>query len=338
MHARFAGRCKRCGEAFAAGAPIFYSKASGARHEACVPPKASPRRAPKLAQQEGPSRLQSSALCITETGGPVSIYRPASYEAQAMLLRTDPVGGLSEWSTGGLGFDRARANLAAGIATPEAHEAFDRMRGAIEAQVSARVSARASSAKRVRVFGEEGAELDLARLMAGDSDHWARRVRVAKRRTFRLGLNIQLPAGEAPSAFQRMAAAICAAVDSLERRGYGCEITPLMFCEELATQRLGIFRPAKEAHERLDVERILSWGSPFALRGLGFALMDSSVSLGIPWTVGYGFPRHPAPDVLARVGVDYCFSTAWTESGLEECADGFVSALFGGVVRQMEAS
>jgi hypothetical protein len=224
--------------------------------------------------------------------------------------------------------------LATGEATPLARRAYDAIRHRVEAAVEQHVGAVAVSARRVRRYGEEGDEIDTARVAAGDPDCWSRRVRLARRRTFRLAINVQTNCSETDRTFAATAALACAAASALSRRGYGVEILPVMYSREHDTMRLGVFQPAKHAHDPLDTERILSWGQPAALRLLGFALQDAAeeVEPRCSWSRDRGEPRPLDAEALRAVGAEYGFSTTRGEDGeLETQAEALAVALFRGV-------
>jgi hypothetical protein len=248
---------------------------------------------------------------------------------------TDP----DHWRTGLTGEnapERAARLLADGIALPAARDAYESMRESVERAVTAQVLAFAPSARRKRRYAEEGQEIDTARVAAGDPDHWASRHRVAKRRTFRLALNVCVPSSSDPTVFARIVGSCAAASDALYRQGYGVEVTPIQYGAPTlldgsepagVVRHLGLYWPAKEAHEPLDVERILSAGSPAMLRMIGFSAR---------WSVGVGSmghgqrPEEPIPEALTRGGIDYCFGFGWAESErLTEYAQGLANALFG---------
>lgn len=239
-------------------------------------------------------------------------------------------GAEEQWETGGIGRAEADRLIRVGSPTPLVSRVYEKVRDAVEATVGPRVQEHAVSCRRVRRWGEDGDVADVARVLAGDADCWSRRTRAAKRRTFRLAINTAVSAGCDANVFARIAAATCAIADALSRRGYGVELTPIRHDMDKSL-RLFTFAPVKRADEPLDVDRVLSLGSPAFLRRVGFALENAT---GTDFGWGRGSPRHPDRALLAAFGFDYCFGTAWGkgEAGDErmtENCDGFILETFG---------
>ena len=119
------------------------------------------------------------------------------------------------------------------------------------------------SIKRVTRFTDDGAELDIDRVMCGDTDYWRTTRRDGRYRVVRLVLNYGMSWDNKPEAFMKLLAMTFVMAELIEAKGYGLEIYATdsvhvrlygddkPYLDEQAT-----LIPLKKAQESLDIERM----------------------------------------------------------------------------------
>lgn len=137
---------------------------------------------------------------------------------------------------------------------------------------------RAQSIKKKRVFSEDGAELDIDRVMCGDPMHWTRLTKGAQKPVVRIGANINGNAGEGEQRFIGVAAAAAVISDLVSRAGFSVEVYS---CSTSQTDGARCYASLcckiKQAEQPLDINRICSAGLPIILRHFSFTVRGNSL-------------------------------------------------------------
>jgi hypothetical protein len=145
------------------------------------------------------------------------------------------------------------------------------------------------SHRRRRRFREEGAELDIDRVLSGDPRHWAQMSKGKRSNVIRLGVNFSLTCGHDERQFHKLAALITVSVDLLQACGFAVEVMGLCTAHGItngagkkATDpdkqefiksdkwEQGFTVPLKTSDEPLDVSKVACIGIPGLYRGYGF--------------------------------------------------------------------
>jgi hypothetical protein len=201
-----------------------------------------------------------------------------------------------------------------------------------------RYSSQKESAKRRRVFREEGSELDMDRVLSLDSRCWSQTQRGRKARTFRLVLNSCLSCGNGEDDFTEIGAMAAAVCEALERLGFNVEVHVAALVK--AGSAYSIKKPGdgyetwiapmwklKAAEEPIDVERVLSVAVQGMFRDCTFGVYRTHFG----GSGGLGSAMDPSNDeaVKAAVGADYIIGKGWTRDGQAAYLDGILADLLG---------
>ena len=214
------------------------------------------------------------------------------------------------WSFGTLATAPATVEaIRCGSAHPALWESFEAERDRLEPALG-ELTARMPSARKRRRFRDEGAELNVDRLMSGAPDHWERRERGARRLCVKLGLNVEISCGNAESAFVRLAARTAAAADLLERLGYAVELHAIAGVRSPhgleGVHEYALHAPVKRADEPLDVGRVLCLGLPGLVRWCVFGMQERD---GTKSPYGLCYPL--SQETRALIGVDAILGRDW---------------------------
>ena len=80
------------------------------------------------------------------------------------------------------------------------------------------------SIKKKRVFSDDGAELDIDRVMGGDTNYWSSRKKTGKAKVVRLGIDIGMSLGNTSSKFAKVVGLGIAISKAIQKAGYCLEI------------------------------------------------------------------------------------------------------------------
>ncbi len=224
------------------------------------------------------------------------------------------------WTFGAIGSAAATVEaVRAGTATPALWEAFKAERDRLEPALND-LAARLPSTRKRRRFREDGAELNIDRLMGGAPEHWERRERGARRQTVKLGLNVAVSAGNGEATFIRNAARTAAAADLLQRLGYAVELHAVAAGWDprgLAVAEYALVAPVKRAEDPLDVGRVLCLGLPGLVRWCLFGMYERDGM--VP---PYKNCRPPSTETREALGVDYLIGRDWIEGEQSDRLEG----------------
>lgn len=137
------------------------------------------------------------------------------------------------------------------------------------------------SIKRRRVFGEEGSQLDIDRLLCGDPMHWSRMTKNNTPPLVKLVMSVSANAGVTEDSFVKGAALLITTCRQLESSGFSVEINAIA-CTS-ANDYLESFTymcPVKKANERLDVMRVSTIGLQGIFRKYGFDVRENLMEGG----------------------------------------------------------
>ena len=173
---------------------------------------------------------------------------------------------------------------------------------------------RFESVKRKRVWGEDGAELDMDRIMTGDPDYWIKYKRNGKKRVVKIGINVSMSHKNGSSVFAKNVALAYITAETLESLGYGVQIVAVNSSfytrggnhgvrgqDETATTF-----PLKRTEELVDIERVGSIGLTSMLRYYGF-ITDAFIhrqSNGVCYTM--------SDEMKGFLNIDILVSTSWS--------------------------
>lgn len=191
---------------------------------------------------------------------------------------------------------------------------------------------KAETFKRKRVYSEEGAELCIDRVMAGDTAHWQKQTRGRKMPLVKLGLNIAGSAAENESMFNQIAAVCGVVVDILTRSGFSVELYACSSGDGITSENniTTVMTRIKAAEEQIDLNRIYSVGASGFLRCWMFkvyryVLKGSAYSyLGFPYSV-----NKTMKDII---GLDYVIDSSFKYSDNNRSAFTKIEGLFEEVI------
>lgn len=138
------------------------------------------------------------------------------------------------------------------------------------------------SIKRKRRFGEEGNDLDIDRLLSGDSFHWTRMSRNNTPPSVKLFMSSSANEGTKEEVFNTGAAILIQTCLHLEKMGFSVEIIGIISCSS-GNDKLNSFNityPLKKASEKLDIMRVSTIGLQGILRKYGLDCIENLMSGG----------------------------------------------------------
>ena len=151
--------------------------------------------------------------------------------------------------------------------------------------------AKASQKTRKRMYGEEGDELDIERLMCGDPEHWSKITKSGERPLYKICINGSANAGREGDYFFKIAAAAFILTTFKQQENKAVEID-LLFKAANSTHDLDYsynFINLKNANESIDIKKICIPVIQSILRVYDFAV-TCNISKGTP-SSGLGQPR-----------------------------------------------
>ena len=167
------------------------------------------------------------------------------------------------------------------------------------------------SIKRVTRFTDDGAELDIDRVMCGDTEYWRTTRRDGKYRVVRLVINFAMSYNNKADSFAKLLAMTYVTAEILDAKGYGLEIYG-MFNSHTRTgwesylNEQCIMIPLKKTQEGLDIERIGVVGIVGFFRHVSWIIANN--------LFGYfnGTARQVTDEMKAFSGADVLVENTWT--------------------------
>lgn len=169
------------------------------------------------------------------------------------------------------------------------------------------LSHKKESYKRKRVYGLDGDELDIDRLLCGDPEHWQSTTKGKKDNTVTLGINMAQNGGADEDDFARIAATCICACDLLTTMGYSVQITGFISCLN-AVIGLGLTScvfTLKDSMSPIDEARLSIIGAPGLYRAYGFLAWNCA--FGHSDKFYYGSRNRTPKELKDKLGVDYMF-------------------------------
>lgn len=249
---------------------------------------------------------------------------------------TKPGGGNHEWSYGALqNYENTLEYLREGKVLPKvqkrAQEVYDILTSKPEIQ---EMLQNAETFKRKRVYSEEGAELCIDRVMAGDPAHWQKQTRGRKMPLVKLGLNIAGSAAEDESMFNQIAAVCGVVVDILTRSGFSVELYACSSGDSITSENgiTTVMTRIKAAEEQIDLNRIYSVGAVGFLRCWMFKVYRH-VLKGTPYS-SLGYPYNVNQQMKDIIGLDYVIDSSFKYSDNNRSAFTKIEGLFNEVIQR----
>ncbi len=181
------------------------------------------------------------------------------------------------------------------------------------AGVDKMLNERFESVKRKRVWSEDGAELDIDRIMTGDPQHWVNTKRNGKKRVIKIAVNGSMSWNNGSGAFAKNVALAYVTAEALENLGYGVEIVTLMssWCltNDLGQDENAMVFDLKKSSEPVDVERVGSIGLPSLLRYYTFIARD------FIFRQDNGNCRKTSDEMKGFLGIDILVENSWSMGG-----------------------
>jgi hypothetical protein len=189
---------------------------------------------------------------------------------------------------------------------------------------------KAETFKRKRVYQEDGAELCIDRVMAGDPAHWQRMTRGKKMPLIKLGLNLAGSRGEEEEHFNKLSAVCGVVVDILSRSGYSVELYSCVSGSNItsASNKTTVMTRIKAAEEEIDMSRIYSIGCSGFLRCWMFKVYYYILK-GDP-QYGLGQPISVTEEMKTNLGLDFIIDSSFT--GNNQAAFTKITGLFQQVI------
>lgn len=173
---------------------------------------------------------------------------------------------------------------------------------------------RAATFKRKKVYSEDGADLDIDRVMCGDPLHWIKSTRGKKNSLIRLGVNLAGNCMEDENLFNNLTAVAGVVSDILSRAGFGVELSAV--ATTYGTTNKNWFNTVqvtlKKAEEALDLQRIYSVGCSGFFRCWIFKVY-CNVLTGHP-TGGLGQVRNINKEMQEKLELDYIIDSSFKDA------------------------
>ena len=185
------------------------------------------------------------------------------------------------------------------------------------------------SIKKKRIYSDNGAELDMARVMCGDTDYWTSRKKTGKASVIRLGIDVGVSHDNGSSTFAKIAGIGIALAKEIQKKGYSLEIYKVGKNESsnncflvnqdndseytkpekiagYSDSYLGFKTCLKGSQQNIDLERISNIGLEGIFRGCTFR------SQGLALGHFNGYPRGQWSELeLEAFGLDCVVSKRW---------------------------
>lgn len=191
---------------------------------------------------------------------------------------------------------------------------------------------KAETFKRKRVYSEEGAELCIDRVMAGDPAHWQKQTRGRKMPLVKLGLNIAGSAAEDESMFNQIAAVCGVVVDILTRSGFSVELYACSSADGITPENniTTVMTRIKAAEEQIDLNRIYSVGASGFLRCWMFKVYRYVLKGSAYGHLGYPYSVNKTMKDI--IGLDYVIDSSFKHSDNNRSAFTKIEGLFEEVI------
>ena len=191
---------------------------------------------------------------------------------------------------------------------------IDKYREMLDADNIGALQDTVKSIKRVTRFTDDGADLDIDRVMCGDTEYWRTTKRDGQYRVVRLVINIAMSYDNKAEDFIKLLAMTYVMAEMIEAKGYGLEIYA---CSKATTftgylEEQSILIPLKKAQEGLDVERMGVVGIVGFFRHVTFIMSNLMF--------GYynGNCYRTSNEMRAFMGADVLVENTWTRGGKHE--------------------
>lgn len=230
--------------------------------------------------------------------------------AQVDVFRRE-ISETDSWATGDskLGATECIARTLGGRPTKRIQQKYLKTLATLKAANPDRVT-RAAKLSRQRTWGEDGADLDMDRLLGGSPDYW---VQCKKRKrgapAVTMFLNQSLSGTTSQDVFVEMAAKAAALATRLEARGMTVRILTGFITSSMSewsrTRKAKFGAVAVECKpfgRPLDVGRLLVAGMPALLRLWGLGILHAVTDCG------NGYACRPDEALLDALGVDVCIN------------------------------
>ena len=167
------------------------------------------------------------------------------------------------------------------------------------------------SIKRVTRFTDDGAELDIDRVMCGDTDYWRTTKRDGQYRVVRLVLNYGMSWDNKAETFMKLLAMTYVMAELIESKGYGLEIyatdsVHVPYGEDAYLSEQATLIPLKKAQESLDIERMGVIGI------VGFFRHVSWIMCTLMFGHYNGYSYGTTKEMQAFLGADVFIENSWT--------------------------
>jgi hypothetical protein len=206
-----------------------------------------------------------------------------------------------------------RAGLLAGLAPASAFKAYEKVRPTFDA-LAISANANGSTRRRRRVWGDEGDEVCISRMLSDSPAPWSRTVIGRTAPIVRLAINIALSCNNTPDDFAGSVATAVAAADALTVRGLSVEIVGThATARSRHTNQEGrgtVYTwPVKGASEPIDTARLLSLAAPGLCRAYCHSLLEKDTKDPVR-----GICTLPA-DAAAYIGTPHIIGQQWSTAG-----------------------
>ena len=176
--------------------------------------------------------------------------------------------------------DAIHTAIEEGRTLPNLAEEVDRYRKIIVEDMMESVKTEEHNVKRRRVWAEDGAALDIDRVMCGDPDYWVKTQRNGVQRVVRICINVSASGGNSESTFVRTLALSYVTAEMLERMGHGVEIH--MVCSAHKMGHNSRYQTVKNLDEEAVVVPVKKSQEPLDINRIGFGAMPGYLRAVIP--------------------------------------------------------
>ena len=200
---------------------------------------------------------------------------------------------------------------------------IDKYRDLLNAENIGALQDTLKSIKRVTRFTDDGAELDIDRVMCGDTDYWRTTRRDGQYRVVRLVINFAMSYENKAEDFMKLLAMTYVMAELIEAKGYGLEIYA---CSKANThsgylKEQSVLIPLKKAQESIDIERLGVVGIVGFFRHVTFIMCN--LMFGYYNGSCYG----TSDEMQAFMGADVLVENTWTHGSSKGQAKRITKAL-----------
>ncbi len=175
----------------------------------------------------------------------------------------------------------------------------------------------ARTLKKRRVFSDEGAELDIDRVLCADPYHWSKLTPGKKSNVMRIGINLSVNAGFSEREIQEIAGLGLIATELLHTAGFNTEVFAIYIGSNETDQltQSGAIIKMKSATEPIDIQRLCGIGIVGIFRAFVFACITDVLD-GTP-TMGLGSAHGLDDNMKKMLDMDYVIDSCSTSESVE---------------------